>query len=398
MKDVEQPLLSVIVPVYNVENYIKKCINSIREQTYQNLDIIIVDDGSTDSSGKICDEYEKQDMRIHVIHQENKGLLAARFVGVENACGEYVTFVDSDDWIEKQMYMGLLSKVLESQADIVISGIYRYWNDDNMIQDLPCIEEGVYRKDDIRNIIPVMLWDVNKGRQRIDPSLCTKIFRKNIIKKYLQKSQELDVYLGEDSCVIYPVMLEISKMVVVNKCYYFHRQREKDKIASYLTDELYFEKLFRLFIYLKDIFKKSDYKEILLKQLDYFYMRFIRLRRECYVQINETTDYIFPYKEVPEGSNIILYGAGAVGQAYKEQNDKYHFCNIILWVDKKYECSIESKEVFSPNVISKYEYDYILIAVRIPELAKEIKNELVKRGIETEKIIWAGTITNMLSS
>lgn len=100
-------LISVIVPVYNVERYIRKCIDSILNQTYTNLEIILVDDGSTDGSGKICDEYEKSDSRIVVIHKKNAGLSAARNSGLEIAQGEYIGFVDSDDWIEPTMFSAL---------------------------------------------------------------------------------------------------------------------------------------------------------------------------------------------------------------------------------------------------------------------------------------------------
>ena len=97
--DKEQPLISVIVPVYNVEKYLKKCVNSITSQTYENLEILLVDDGSTDLSGQICNEFEKNDARIKVIHKKNGGLSNARNVGIEKAQGKYLMFVDSDDVI-----------------------------------------------------------------------------------------------------------------------------------------------------------------------------------------------------------------------------------------------------------------------------------------------------------
>ena len=118
----EKPLISVIVPVYNVEPYLRKCLDSILNQTYRNLEIIIVDDGSTDDSGKICDEYH--DSRIQVFHTENRGLSAARNLGLDHAAGQYIGFVDSDDWIEPDMYEVLLNKALETGADVVECGVY----------------------------------------------------------------------------------------------------------------------------------------------------------------------------------------------------------------------------------------------------------------------------------
>ena len=111
--------ISVIVPVYNVEKYLEKCIDSILSQTFKNFEIILVDDGSTDSCGIICDEYERLDNRVKVIHKINGGLSSARNSGLEIASGEYVAFVDSDDWIDKNMYQELYNEAKKNNADIV---------------------------------------------------------------------------------------------------------------------------------------------------------------------------------------------------------------------------------------------------------------------------------------
>ena len=114
-----QPLLSVIIPVYKVEKYLRRCLDSIVNQTYKNLEIILVDDGSPDNSGKICDEYAQNDKRIKVIHQKNKGQGAARNTGIIAANGELITFVDSDDWIENNTYEIMVSELLQYELDII---------------------------------------------------------------------------------------------------------------------------------------------------------------------------------------------------------------------------------------------------------------------------------------
>ena len=116
-------LISVIVPVYNVEKYIRKCVESICEQTYKNLEIILVNDGSTDASGKICDELAEEDERISVIHQKNEGLSRARNAGLDKAKGDYIAFVDSDDYLSLNMYECLLKSMKENNADVVRCGI-----------------------------------------------------------------------------------------------------------------------------------------------------------------------------------------------------------------------------------------------------------------------------------
>lgn len=116
--------LSVIVPVYNVEKYLHRCVDSIINQTYSNLEIILVDDGSPDNSGIICDEYAKKDARVKVMHQKNSGVSAARNAGLDVASGEYIAFVDSDDWINDNMYSALIYEIEANNVDMVKCGVY----------------------------------------------------------------------------------------------------------------------------------------------------------------------------------------------------------------------------------------------------------------------------------
>ena len=125
-----QPCISVIVPVYKVEPYLRKCVDSIINQTYTNLEIILVDDGSPDNCGAICDEYAAKDSRIKVIHKKNGGLSDARNAGMEIMTGEYVAFVDSDDWIEPQMYQRLYELIEFYHADMAFGGVA-----DDVLQD-----------------------------------------------------------------------------------------------------------------------------------------------------------------------------------------------------------------------------------------------------------------------
>ena len=122
----EKDLISIIIPVYNVEKYLKECVDSVRKQTYKNLEIILIDDGSKDNSGKLCDELAKEDNRIKVIHKENGGLSDARNVGIENATGEYIQFIDSDDFVEKDMIEILHNDICQEKADVSMCSLYLY--------------------------------------------------------------------------------------------------------------------------------------------------------------------------------------------------------------------------------------------------------------------------------
>ena len=127
-----QPLLSVIVPCYNVENYLDKCVSSIVAQTYSNLEIILVNDGSADNTGQICDAWQTKDRRIRVIHKQNEGNSYARKTGIDNATAEYLSFIDADDWIDSGMYAGMMPKLLDTGSDIAQCGVCLVYEDGRM--------------------------------------------------------------------------------------------------------------------------------------------------------------------------------------------------------------------------------------------------------------------------
>lgn len=142
----DTPLISIIVPVYKAEQYLHRCVDSILAQTYTNLEVILVDDGSPDRSGAICDEYAAKDSRIQVIHQENGGLSAARNAGIDSCTGEYIYFVDSDDCVLPQMCQVMLSSLLEHQVDICVCHWQYEYADGRQTVDLSRVDPTLYGK------------------------------------------------------------------------------------------------------------------------------------------------------------------------------------------------------------------------------------------------------------
>lgn len=169
------PLISIIVPVYQVEKYLEKCINSIISQTYKNLEIILVDDGSTDNCPAICDRFQTEDPRIKVIHQENGGLSHARNIGLEIATGDYIGFVDSDDWIEPNMYEILMSALQETEAYIAVCNRkLEYEDSQSPLTYVKSVERKMYSAEEaLRKLII--------GDNIIHNTVWDKIYRKNII-------------------------------------------------------------------------------------------------------------------------------------------------------------------------------------------------------------------------
>lgn len=381
--------LSVIVPIYNVENYLEKCINSIINQTYTNLEIILVDDGSKDACNIICDKISKQDKRIKVIHKENGGLISARYAGLLITESEYITFVDGDDWIKPNMYKEMMSHILNNDIDMVTSGIIRYWDDEDNTEYIDeVIEEGLYNRQMIlERVIPRMLWCKEKNNWALDPSLCSKIFKKDILLKIYEKLNKETFYFGEDTSVMYPYILESKNIYFTHRCYYFHRQRARGVIASYIDKEDFFIDLFNVYTYLKNIFNNYPQKGVLIKQLDYFFIRWATVRKWKYNDTKGSSfSYLFPFDKVKRSSQVVIYGAGRVGQEYYEQVEKLKYCNIVLWIDKNYK-NIHNYKVYDINKIFDVEYDYIVIANTSKDMKIAIKNKLMNIGIPESKII-----------
>lgn len=191
--------VTVVVPVYNAEKDLSKCLESIRVQTLQNIEIILVDDGSTDGSAKICKEYVERDPRAIYYYKENEGLAAARQDGMERAHGEFVGFVDSDDWIEPNMYARMYSVAKQEKADVVFCGIYADEDGKNPIYLAP----GVYDRNRIEGeILPRSLSGISKkgGNDVIRWSNCSRIYSMDLIRKHniafdrrFRRSQDLQL-------------------------------------------------------------------------------------------------------------------------------------------------------------------------------------------------------------
>lgn len=169
-------LITVIVPVYNVAEYLPRCIDSIMKQTYAQLEIILVDDGATDNSGQICDQFALRDKRIKVIHKANGGLSDARNTGISVAKGEYIGFVDADDFIEYSMYEQLYSAIKTANAQIAVCG---RWVENNGV----AIEYQVDNKFEVMNNIQALQFYFLG--EKIDPSACDKLFKKSLFEDVL---------------------------------------------------------------------------------------------------------------------------------------------------------------------------------------------------------------------
>lgn len=209
------PEVSVIVPVYNIEPYLRECIESILRQSYTDFEVLLVDDGSTDSSGAICDEYAEKDSRVKVFHKANGGVSSARNLGLENAKGEWVAFVDSDDWLERNYLSVFMQMSLEiANSDIIISYLKKYTTASEFL--LPTEQyEGVIS---VENIL-LLFSECHLERYTY---LHSKFFKKIFIDKWKLRFDE-KMPMGEDHAFLYSFLLKVYKIYVLKEANYNYR-------------------------------------------------------------------------------------------------------------------------------------------------------------------------------
>lgn len=227
----EKERISVIVAVYNVEKYLSKCIESILNQTYKNLEIILIDDGSSDKSGDICDSYAKQDSRIKVIHRENKGIAYTRNEGLDTAKGDYITFVDSDDYIHPQMYELMMRKLREQNADVVACDYL----------ELPENENPSICKLDMNSIHTNTIETMQEKKKYIylDKYVDSTLVWNKIIKRELWdgiRCSKNGIY--EDETISFRVLYYAKKIIYLNeKLYYYVRRKSSSSITTVAFSE-----------------------------------------------------------------------------------------------------------------------------------------------------------------
>lgn len=218
-------LISVIVPVYNVRDYLADCVKSITSQSYKNLEILLIDDGSTDGSGELCEKLAASDNRITVIHQKNGGAAAARNTGIMSCCGELLGFFDADDWCEKDFYQIMKERLDESGADVVMCGYvdYPYGPDQPIVRGQMDLEEGSF-EETAEQII---------RRNGFNTGVCNKLFRRRILFHNDQLTlMDTSLFIGEDEVWLYEILQRCSRIAFVSQPLYFWRPREESLTRS----------------------------------------------------------------------------------------------------------------------------------------------------------------------
>ena len=380
------PLISVLVPIYKIDQYLGICIESLLNQTYKNLEIILVDDGSPDRCPEICDLYARKDNRIKVIHKSNSGLVSARKAGILAATGEYIGYVDGDDWVGAGFYHALYCSISESDADIAIAGFSRdlFASTKNMHNAIP---SGVYEGDGLDKIKQEMISYGDFYCHGLTTYLWNKLFRRESILQY-QLDMDERITIGEDAATTYNAIMASKKIVVTDNCAYHYRQRED----SMLKTTLNYAEEYRKVKYFHDYMVKSlsvwPEKYQLQKQIKDLIVSTYIIRSGGTLGNNHPEFFNFPFSIDLTDKRIIVYGAGTFGQQFVKRLRNENRCKLEGWIDEDYweyrRCCMDVDPICS---ISEKTFDYVVIANLTPVLVEKMKRILFDYGIEERQIL-----------
>lgn len=366
--------ISVIIPVYNVEKYIKKAIESVINQTYKNLEIILVDDGSTDNSGFICDEYANIDERITVIHKENGGIVSARKTGINLANGDYAVNLDPDDWIEATAYEQVVKIIEERHPDIIAYGMKKEFN--GFIESQPIqLAEGQYNQNEFWIAFCNKVSKYPFYEQPIDMSQCDKVVKTELFKKHQSNCNEA-LKKNVDDAVIFPMLLDMKSIYIESRCWYHYCVRKTSILWQTKKDDDIRYKM--LALHLIDAYKRYNKMGVCSKEF--------LLYKLVYHMMLDIPDTLFEmeqckiYPQIKKSNNIVIYGKGVFANRFIENIRMSNYCNIVENVD--------SNDVEKLKNIDVDKYDYIVIAIFSVAIVLSIIDLLKKMNIDENKILF----------
>ena len=378
----DQPLISVIVPIYMIDRYVGLCIESIINQTYKNLEIILVDDGGKDRCPEICDLYKKKDPRIKVIHKPNGGLVSARKAGLQQSNGEYISYVDGDDWIGPGFIEGLYTAANASGADMVCAGFTRdlFSRSASFTNTLPSgIYEGERLKDLWKNMASIGAY----YRPGISTYVWNKLFKREIL---LDPQSRVDnrISIGEDGAVTYPALLSCSRVAVIDNVAYHYRQREDSMLKQSTGYSSEAQKLKYLYEYLMRWAEKTDPEMGIKGQIVDYVLSIAIMRSGGRLPQDDYSTFDNAYY----GKDVIVYSAGTFGQQLVNRFKETEHCNVVAWLDDDYweyrRCCLNVDPVESITGLS---YDYILIATVDGLVAEKAERRFMDLGVSKDKLL-----------
>lgn len=436
--------ISVIMPVFNAEEYVGIALDSLLKQSFNDMEIICVDDGSTDRSLEILHQYQKKDERINVLQQANKYAGVARNLGMSVAQGKYLSFLDADDYFRPDMLQKAYECAEEERADVVVFGGEQFRGDINNLEPFSALlredmlpstaKNGFENEIKMENIMNFT-----------NPAPWNKLFRRDFILK--QHLQFQDYKRFNDAYFVVMALVLAQKIGIVHENLICYRtgngnslQGSNDEVPTQFADVFsdIQNKLVELNLYeqVEKSFRRISLSTCIytlesLRNIDAFEKLYLRLQRELFGKFNiigseksdyynihaydqylyicshtpmeylmdklqnraeQETQYLFPYSQIEKNSRIMLYGAGKVGRAFYHQIKKTQYCHIEAWVDKK-ERMYDGYTIYKPEEADWEKCEKIVIAIEKESVAKVIENTLIDEyHVAKEKIVWESPV------
>lgn len=334
-------LFSVIVPIYNKEKYLRKCIESILNQTYTDFELILVNDGSIDNSNKICDSYKNNDSRVKVIHTENHGASRARYTGIKNSNGKYILFVDADDWIKDNL-LERCNNVINKYAniDIVAYGMNVYYKNKITFHNYNNNMQGYFSREKLKKYLLPELFLIgdNEKNAVCYTSIFTKIFKKNFLIKHYCK--DYSIKIGEDFCLSYECLYNAESIYFIDEAYYVYNYCSGNSITGHKFSPLEPN----VYKYVKSKF--SNKVQYIKDQIDYLYIKEVEKIYDLYKDQKKSNFYIIsklkPYEildeiKPPVKSNNLMTKRQKkfLAYMYKKQSWRivYNIHNLYKFID-----------------------------------------------------------------
>jgi len=382
--------LSLIITVYNCEQYLERCFESIKKQSYDIYEVIVIDDGSKDKSAQMCDEFANTIDNVKVIHKINGGTVAARKSGLEISTGDVVCFIDGDDWIDKDYCKKLIRPFLENEElDVVSSGLlFEYISNpkaDYVLLD--GAEAGLYRNEEVEKyILPGCIYDYEKDISNISTSICCKMLRRDIALNAMSYMDER-LTIGEDGAYVLSVLLNSKNIFVIREAFYHYEQHpgfQNDKVGIETYEQL--RHLKNCMVMIAERFNKSA---ILKEQIEYYVCSYLGKIEKNYFAIDkERRIFLFPEEYMQANSKVIVHGAGNVGRQYVKYIRKTKKYNLVGWTDKNSSSEFRGNGIpCSISELYKMEYDYIVLASNNSYILEDMKSDILQQGVLEEKII-----------
>lgn len=392
-----EPKVSVIVPIYNVAEFLPKCIESILNQSFPDFELILVIDGSPDNSHDICLHYQQKDSRVFIVHKPNGGLLSARKAGLEASRADFISFVDGDDWVDIDFLASMYRIAELHPVDLVISGFIRAFEGRNE-KMTPLYKQGVYLDSNLNELLNNMMNTSTFFQHGVSTYVWNKLFRRSILNEVLFLVPN-EITMGEDAAITYSYMPLCSGIAITNSCNYFYRQRVNSMVKAIQSNELERNHLTNLIHYLNiSLIQKLDKTKLRRDLLYYLYSQAL----VRFGGLISDSDIHIPFQGLKKNDRVLLYSSGTFGQRLVAFNNIYNVFQLTSWIDLDH---VESNDlglkVDSPFFNIRKAYDSIIIASIDGSQIEKILDVLSFYGFDRSRyrplILEEGFVTSYLS-